>query len=67
MKQLAYSFAKVFVGSFIGVLVAFGDGILDISLLDLKTAAAAGVASVLVAAYNFFDPHDTRYGVHSTE
>lgn len=57
--------AKVFFGAAFGVLVTFGDNILDMSMTDLKLVFAAGIAAVVVFVYNYLSPNDHRYGIGS--
>lgn len=54
---------KTFLGAFIGQVLASGIGVLDMRYGEWKAAAGAGIAAVLVFAYNYLNPADDRYGV----
>lgn len=62
---IAKALAKVFLGTALAELITFGTGIFDLGKGDWKGIAAAAVAAVLVAAYSYLDPTDTRFGVNA--
>lgn len=58
---------KVFLAAALGQFIALGQGIFDIPVDGWKNIAAAGIAAVAVTAFNWLDPHDTRYGRGATD
>ena len=63
VKQIAYTLLRVFFGALIGFVIASGLNIIDMSWVDWKPAIGAAIAAVLVAAFNFLNPADKRYGI----
>lgn len=63
LKQLAKTLVTVFISSAIAAFIGLGINIFDISLEGWKGIGGAAIASVLVAAFNFLNPLDNRYGV----
>lgn len=58
----AVTLLKVFLAAALGQAIANGVGVLDLDADGWKGIASAGIAAVLVTAYNWLDPHDPRYG-----
>lgn len=63
LRELAYTLLRVFFGSLLGFIIASGVGVLEMTSADWKLAAGAGIAAVLVAAFNALNPKDGRYGI----
>lgn len=61
-KRIAYTLIRVFVGAVIGFVLANALNILDLSWSNYEPAVVAGISAVLVAAFNYLNPGDTRYG-----
>jgi len=63
LKQMAKTLITVFISSAIAAFIGLGVNIFDVSLDGWKGIAGAAIAAVLVAAFNFLNPLDNRYGV----
>lgn len=62
-KALAGTFGKVFFAACLAQIIATGTGVLDLTADGWKAVLGAGIGAVVVAAYNWLSPNDTRYGV----
>jgi hypothetical protein len=60
--QAVFSYIKVFVAVVVGLFVADGSDLFGVSLTDLRTWLAAGLAAVLPVIINALNPNDVRYG-----
>ncbi len=66
MKQviaMMETLLKTFIAAVLGAIIASGISPLNMGKGDWKAIAGAGIAAVIVFAYNFLNPTDTRYGV----
>jgi len=63
VKQIVYTLLRVFIGALLGFVIASGLNVVDMSWVDWKPAIGAAIAAVLVAAFNFINPKDGRYGI----
>jgi hypothetical protein len=59
------SYAKVFVAVILGLFLADGADVFSVSITELKTWVAAGVASVLPLIITALNPSDKRFGRNS--
>lgn len=57
---------KTFVSTILAQLIVFGSGILNLTMTEWKVVFAAGLAAVIVAAYNALNPSYKDYGIGST-
>jgi hypothetical protein len=65
-KAILYTLLRVFFGTMLAFLISNGVGILDMQAWsDWKPALTAAIGALLVAAFNFINPKDTRYGVNA--
>ena len=56
------SYVKVFLAVVLGLFLADGADVFSVSVTDLKTWLAAGIASVLPLIITVLNPKDTRFG-----
>lgn len=56
------SYVKVFLAVVLGLFLADGADVFSVSVTDLKTWLAAGVASVLPLIITVLNPGDKRFG-----
>ena len=56
------SWAKVFTATVLSLFLADGGDVFTVDFADLRTYAAAGIASVLPLVITWLDPSDTRWG-----
>jgi uncharacterized membrane protein YadS len=61
--QVTKTLLTIFISSALAAFIGLGINIFDISLEGWKGIAGAAIASVAVAAFNYLNPRDTRYGV----
>lgn len=61
MKSVAGTLVRTFVAACLAQFIAMGAWF-DMPAEAWKNVAAAGVAAVAIAAYNWLNPRDTRYG-----
>jgi hypothetical protein len=61
--KVGRTLAKTFLVAFLGNVIAFGAGVLDMNVSEWKAAAAAGIAAVLLASFNALNPSYTDYGI----
>lgn len=63
-KQAAKSYAKVFLATVLSAFLASGKGgdVFAVSLGDVRTWIAAGVAAVVPLIITWLDPEDPRFG-----
>jgi hypothetical protein len=66
-RELGLTLLRVFIGGLLAQLIMTGVGVLDMGVGDWKMAANAGLAAALVAAFNFVNPADARYGIGSRQ
>jgi hypothetical protein len=59
------SYAKVFAATVLSLFLADGADVVSVSLSDVRTWIAAGVASVLPLVITALDPSDDRFGRRS--
>jgi hypothetical protein len=62
--QVTKTLLTVFISSALAAFIGLGINIFDVTLEGWKGIAGAGIAAVVVAAFNFLNPKDTRYGIH---
>lgn len=63
VKQIAWTLARVFIGSLIGFILANGVGVLDMGPTQWRAAVGAAISACLVAIFNYLNPGDDRYGM----
>jgi hypothetical protein len=56
------SYAKVFVAVVLGLFLADGADVFGVSVTELKTWLAAGIAAVLPLVITALNPNDARFG-----
>jgi uncharacterized membrane protein YadS len=61
--QVTKTLLTIFISSALAAFIGLGINIFDISLEGWKGIAGAAIASVAVAAFNYLNPKDTRYGI----
>lgn len=61
--QVTKTLLTVFISSALAAFIGLGVNIFDVTLEGWKGIAGAAIASVLVAAFNYLNPKDTRYGI----
>lgn len=61
--QVIKTLLTVFLSSALAAFIGLGINIFDITLEGWKGIAGAAVAAVAVAALNFLNPKDSRYGI----
>lgn len=66
VKEVAVDFVTSFVAIVIGLFIAAGADAFAVSVDDLKTWLAAGLAASLPVVISALRPQDPRYGVGST-
>ena len=59
------SYVKVFLAVVLGLFLADGADVFSVSVTELKTWLAAGVASVLPLIITVLNPSDKRFGRNS--
>jgi hypothetical protein len=62
IDNIIKSYVKVFAATVLGLFLADGADVASVSLSDLRTWLAAGIASVLPLIITALDPTDTRFG-----
>jgi len=65
MLEIGRTLAVVFLSSALAAFIGLGVNIFDIGVEGWKGIVGAGVAAVAVAAFNWLNPKDHRYGVDS--
>ena len=63
--QVTKTLLTIFISSALAAFIGLGVNIFDVSLEGWKGIAGAAIASVAVAAFNYLNPKDTRYGIGS--
>ena len=63
--QVTKTLLTVFLSSALAAFIGLGINIFDITLEGWKGIAGAAIAAVAVAALNYLNPKDTRYGIGS--
>lgn len=61
-KRLIWSYARVFVATVLALFLADGADAFSISIADLRTWLAAGIAAVLPPLIRYLNPADTAFG-----
>lgn len=61
-KAIAATLFKVFFAACLAQIIASDLGVLDMDADSLKGILGAGISAVVIAAYNYISPKDTRYG-----
>lgn len=61
--QVTKTLLTVFLSSALAAFIGLGINIFDITLEGWKGIAGAAIAAVAVAALNYLNPKDTRYGL----
>jgi hypothetical protein len=61
--QVTKTLLTIFISSALAAFIGLGINVFDISLEGWKGIAGAAIASVAVAAFNYLNPKDTRYGI----
>jgi hypothetical protein len=62
--QVTKTLLIIFISSALAAFIGLGVNIFDVTLEGWKGIAGAAIASVIVAAFNYLNPKDTRYGIH---
>ena len=65
--QVIKTLLTVFFSSAIAAFIGLGVNIFDVSLEGWKGIAGSAIAAVLVAAFNYLNPKDSRYGIDGSE
>lgn len=63
--QVMKTLLTIFLSSALAAFIGLGVNIFDITLEGWKGIAGAAIASVCVAAFNYLNPKDSRYGIGS--
>jgi hypothetical protein len=61
--QVTKTLLTIFISSALAAFIGLGVNIFDVTLEGWKGIAGAGIAAVAVAAFNYLNPRDTRYGI----
>lgn len=61
--QVTKTLLTVFLSSALAAFIGLGINIFDITLEGWKGIAGAAIAAVAVAALNYLNPRDDRYGI----
>lgn len=62
LKRLISSYVRVFVAVVLAMFLAEGADVFAVSVGDLRTWLAAGLAAVLPPLIRWLDPSDTAFG-----
>lgn len=62
-KAIAGTLVRVFLAAVLAQFIAGGSDVFAVDGDGLRSIVSAGVAAVAVAAFNFVNPKDTRYGI----
>lgn len=62
MNAVVKSYLKVFASTVLGLFLADGADVASVSMSDLRTWIAAGLAAVLPLIITWLDPTDSRWG-----
>jgi hypothetical protein len=65
--QVTKTLLTIFISSALATFIGLGVNIFDITLEGWKGIAGAAIASVAVAAFNYLNPRDHRYGIGATK
>ena len=65
LGRLIQSYVKVFAAVVLGLFLADGANVFEVSASDLKLWLAAGLSSVLPLLITILNPKDTRFGLTS--
>lgn len=63
LLQVTKTLLTIFVSSALAAFIGLGVNIFDVTLEGWKGVAGAAIAAVCVAAFNYLNPRDTRYGL----
>jgi uncharacterized membrane protein YadS len=61
--QVTKTLLTIFISSALAAFIGLGVNIFDVTLEGWKGIAGAAIASVAVAAFNYLNPRDNRYGI----
>ena len=61
--QVTKTLLTIFISSALAAFIGLGVNIFDVTADGWKGIVGAAVASVAVAAFNYLNPKDTRYGL----
>ncbi len=61
--QVTKTLLTIFISSSLAAFIGLGVNIFDVTLEGWKGIAGAAIAAVAVAAFNYLNPRDTRYGI----
>ena len=61
--QVTKTLLTIFISSSLAAFIGLGVNIFDVNLEGWKGIAGAAIAAVAVAAFNYLNPRDTRYGI----
>jgi uncharacterized membrane protein YadS len=61
--QVTKTLLTIFISSALAAFIGLGVNIFDVTLEGWKGIAGAAIAAVAVAAFNYLNPRDTRYGI----
>ena len=60
--MIVKSYLKVFASTVLGLFLADGADVASVSMSDLRTWVAAGLAAVLPLVITWLDPTESRWG-----
>jgi uncharacterized membrane protein YadS len=63
LLQVTKTLLTIFISSALAAFIGLGINIFDITLEGWKGIAGAAIAAVAVAAFNYLNPRDHRYGI----
>jgi hypothetical protein len=63
--QVTKTLLTIFISSALAAFIGLGVNIFDITIEGWKGIAGAAIAAVVVAAFNYLNPKDPRYGIGS--
>lgn len=63
LTKIGGTIARVFLAAVLAQFIAQGGDVFAIDGDGLRTIISAGVAAAAVAAFNWFNPSDQRYGL----
>jgi hypothetical protein len=61
--QVTKTLLTIFISSALAAFIGLGVNVFDVTLEGWKGIAGAAIAAVAVAAFNYLNPRDTRYGI----
>jgi vacuolar-type H+-ATPase subunit I/STV1 len=66
IRQLAYTVARVFIGTLVAAFIADATNLVNFAWSDWKPVIVSAIAAALVVVGNALNPADARYGLGST-